>query len=169
MTDVHKTTPRRLNPRQAMAALRSWSSPRSRRAPRAGPIALRTSLRAPATTPFEGAPATTPFERVPRNDAIRGRFRDDVVLRPGAAIGGSDGAPREPPSPSKHGSRAMPLRETRRTPMSHRVAVALARPGRFELPTPGSVDQCSIQLSYGRISPCAGPRTILALLSMSTA
>ena len=26
----------------------------------------------------------------------------------------------------------------------------LARPGRFELPTPGSVDQCSIQLSYGR-------------------
>ena len=46
---------------------------------------------------------------------------------------------------------------------------ALARPGRFELPTPGSVDQCSIQLSYGRFSPCAGPRTILALLSMSTA
>jgi hypothetical protein len=27
----------------------------------------------------------------------------------------------------------------------------LARPGRFELPTLGSVDQCSIQLSYGRI------------------
>jgi hypothetical protein len=26
----------------------------------------------------------------------------------------------------------------------------LARPGRFELPTPGSVDRCSIQLSYGR-------------------
>ncbi len=26
-----------------------------------------------------------------------------------------------------------------------------ARPGRFELPTLGSVDQCSIQLSYGRI------------------
>ena len=25
-----------------------------------------------------------------------------------------------------------------------------ARPGRFELPTTGSVDQCSIQLSYGR-------------------
>jgi hypothetical protein len=25
-----------------------------------------------------------------------------------------------------------------------------ARPGRFELPTPGSVDRCSIQLSYGR-------------------
>jgi hypothetical protein len=30
-----------------------------------------------------------------------------------------------------------------------------ARPGRFELPTPGSVDQCSIQLSYGRL-PLAG-------------
>ncbi len=28
--------------------------------------------------------------------------------------------------------------------------VEVARPGRFELPTPGSVDQCSIQLSYGR-------------------
>ena len=28
-----------------------------------------------------------------------------------------------------------------------------ARPGRFERPTPGSVDQCSIQLSYGRLSP----------------
>lgn len=28
-----------------------------------------------------------------------------------------------------------------------------ARPGRFELPTPGSVDQCSIQLSYGRVFP----------------
>src|SRR5206468_1574858 len=27
-----------------------------------------------------------------------------------------------------------------------------ARPGRFELPTLGSVDQCSIQLSYGRFS-----------------
>ena len=27
-----------------------------------------------------------------------------------------------------------------------------ARPGRFELPTTGSVDQCSIQLSYGRPS-----------------
>ena len=27
----------------------------------------------------------------------------------------------------------------------------LARPGRFELPTPGSVDRCSIQLSYGRL------------------
>src|SRR5690242_13275065 len=25
-----------------------------------------------------------------------------------------------------------------------------ARPGRFELPTTGSVDRCSIQLSYGR-------------------
>ncbi len=30
----------------------------------------------------------------------------------------------------------------------HRVFV---RPGRFELPTTGSVDRCSIQLSYGRI------------------
>ena len=29
-------------------------------------------------------------------------------------------------------------------------AELLARPGRFELPTTGSVDRCSIQLSYGR-------------------
>jgi hypothetical protein len=34
-----------------------------------------------------------------------------------------------------------------------------ARPGRFELPTPGSVDQCSIQLSYGRsVFVRGGPR-----------
>src|SRR5262249_41526002 len=33
-----------------------------------------------------------------------------------------------------------------------------ARPGRFELPTPGSVDQCSIQLSYGRIPLRQGGR-----------
>jgi hypothetical protein len=31
-----------------------------------------------------------------------------------------------------------------------------ARPGRFELPTPGSVDQCSIQLSYGRANRYRG-------------
>ena len=31
------------------------------------------------------------------------------------------------------------------------ISSRLARPGRFELPTLGSVDQCSIQLSYGRI------------------
>ena len=30
-----------------------------------------------------------------------------------------------------------------------------ARPGRFELPTLGSVDQCSIQLSYGRVREVA--------------
>ena len=33
---------------------------------------------------------------------------------------------------------------------STRSKVPVARPGRFELPTTGSVDQCSIQLSYGR-------------------
>ena len=47
----------------------------------------------------------------------------------------------------------------------------MARPGRFELPTPGSVDQCSIQLSYGRI-PAKGRgengRNILGRLVVST-
>jgi hypothetical protein len=46
--------------------------------------------------------------------------------------------------------------------------VPLARPGRFELPTPGSVDQCSIQLSYGRICR-AGARTIPGPVPVSTA
>lgn len=32
----------------------------------------------------------------------------------------------------------------------------MARPGRFELPTTGSVDRCSIQLSYGRSDSRAG-------------
>ena len=41
---------------------------------------------------------------------------------------------------------------------------ASARPGRFELPTPGSVDQCSIQLSYGR-SPLRGPGRYSGLTS----
>jgi hypothetical protein len=41
-----------------------------------------------------------------------------------------------------------------------RACSVIARPGRFELPTPGSVDQCSIQLSYGRL-PSTGERTIL--------
>src|SRR5580658_4920018 len=42
----------------------------------------------------------------------------------------------------------------------------IARPGRFELPTPGSVDQCSIQLSYGRL-PSTGERTILGARPLS--
>ena len=48
-----------------------------------------------------------------------------------------------------------------------------ARPGRIELPTLGSVDQCSIQLSYGRVREAANhsqraPRVNHALASPST-
>ena len=39
----------------------------------------------------------------------------------------------------------------RETPTSADERLEIARPGRFELPTPGSVDRCSIQLSYGRL------------------
>ena len=34
----------------------------------------------------------------------------------------------------------------------------MARPERFELPTPRFVVWCSIQLSYGRVPGCGEPR-----------
>jgi hypothetical protein len=59
-----------------------------------------------------------------------------------------------------------PCRATARPPLLSPPPPS-ARPGRFELPTPGSVDQCSIQLSYGR-RPLSGLRTILAPSALST-
>ena len=48
--------------------------------------------------------------------------------------------------------RRAPSRHRQQDRRDGRVRRAIsARPGRFELPTPGSVDRCSIQLSYGRV------------------
>ena len=49
------------------------------------------------------------------------------------------------------GGRSGRRRGARETPTSVDERLEIARPGRFELPTPGSVDRCSIQLSYGRL------------------
>ncbi len=64
-----------------------------------------------------------------------------------------------PPADEAHGRRTVkPARGGAGSdPRSARPAGSdprSARPGRFELPTPGSVDQCSIQLSYGRFPRC---------------
>jgi hypothetical protein len=44
--------------------------------------------------------------------------------------------------------------ETLRICITGKILISLARPERFELPTPRFVVWCSIQLSYGRGGAC---------------
>src|SRR5690606_39380175 len=91
--------------------------------------------------------------------------RSEIVGRGGgpASAGTSrprSSGPRAPflaPTSEKH----IGARQSATCPQRDRVLgidrEVMARPERFELPTPGFVGRCSIQLSYGRAFGGAGP------------
>ena len=93
----------------------------------------------------EGAREITTSVDERREFARPGRFETVVTATHRAAwrVAGLHGDARRSESGGAEGAREITTSVDERR--------EFARPGRFELPTPGSVDRCSIQLSYGRL------------------
>ena len=132
----------------------------------------RRALEPPGTAAAPPPRAAPPSRRAPSgrraSRAGCGRARARARRRRRDAADGhlAVGARQRRPPPSAH---AHPLRRRlahRRPTVARGPCGNSARPGRFELPTPGSVDQCSIQLSYGRKH--SRGRTILGAPTLST-
>ena len=127
-----------------------------RRRPAESPVAPMRGRRSNAPRSLRAQ--SDPSDSRARFGLARARYRpnrrsrtplEPLRLRPRSELHRGPRSSRSSPRPSQSSSRTS-------CPRDWRQLAAQARPGRFELPTPGSVDQCSIQLSYGRSCPLRG-------------
>ncbi len=145
----------------AARATTVWRTGAAVRAPRTS-VCIRVQPFADAQpepgTRLLHAPFVTSRKYVQRLRERRVRRRDDGLMRhvrPAPRPRHPGRRRRAPPPQAGRDSRrrgARPRAQRRQRRGREGPSRSSARPGRFELPTPGFVGRCSIQLSYGRVA-----------------